>query len=197
MSTGPLGEHERPPERAGAGTVRRRHLLERQAVIFGGLITILLALGLVSVAVWFGAVPAPFDVAFVTPEDSVPAQPCPPEDARPIPYGEITASVLNGTTRSGLAAATASELETRGISIDEQANAPAKYSGATLITTGDAGLVAAYTVAAIFPGAVIELDTREDATIDIILGSEFESVQPAGGLLDPDQPFAQPAGCIS
>ena len=169
-------------------------------MIFGGLITTLLALGLVSLAVWFGAIPAPFDVPFITPEpeDTTIAQPCPPADALPVPYSEITANVYNGTTRGGLAAATASELESRGLTIAARANDPTgRYFGATLIRAGQAGLAEAYTAAALFPDAIVQLDVRDGATIDITLGSEYEAMRPSGeALLDPNQPIAAPEGCF-
>lgn len=195
MSTGPLAEIER--QRAA----RRRHLLERQAVIFGGLIAILLALALVSLAVWFGAIPAPFDVPLKTPPPAASAAPwpCPPEDARPVPYGEITVNVFNGTTRGGLAAATASELANRGLQIGARANDPyGRYSGTTLIRTGQAGLEEAYTVAAIFPDAVIQLDVREDPSIDVTLGTLYDAMRPPGeAQLDPSLPIEAPAGCFT
>jgi hypothetical protein len=193
VSNGSVDEFER--QRA----TRRRHLLERQAVIFGGLITSLLALALVGLAIWFGAVPAPFSVPFSTPTpvDTTLGQPCPPQDATPVPYGQITVNVYNGTTRGGLAAATASELESRGLKIAARANDPyGRYYGATLVRSGPDGLAQAYTVAALFPDAVVQLDAREDATVDVTLGSEYDALRPpAEAALDPDQPIPAPAGC--
>lgn len=178
---------------------RRRRLLERQAVIFGGLITALLALALVGLAIWFGAVPAPFNVPFSTPvpQDTTVAQPCPPDGATPVPYGQITVNVYNGTTRGGLAAATASELESRGLKIAARANDPyGRYFGATLIRAGQAGLAQAHTVAALFTGAVVQLDAREDTTVDVTLGPDYEALRPpADAALDAGQPIPAPEGC--
>jgi hypothetical protein len=179
--------------------IRRRHLLERQAVIFGGLIAALLTLLVVGLAVWFGAVPAPVSVPFVTPppEETTAAPPCPPQDARPVPYQEITVNVYNGTTRGGLAAATAAELANRGLRIGVRANDPyGMYEGATLVRTGGAGLAHAYTVAAIFPDAVVQLDVREDTTVDVTLGSRYNGLRPpVEAELNPNEPIAAPAGC--
>lgn len=192
-STDPIEEYER--QRA----IRRRHLLERQAVIFGGLIAALLALALLGLAVWFGAVPSPMSVPFASPppENGAVAQPCPPTDATPVPYGEITVNVYNGTTRGGLAAATAAELAGRGLQIGARANDPyGRYGGATLLRAGPDGLAHAYTVAAIFPDAVVQLDVREDASVDVTLGSEYDAMRPPQEAeLDPGQPIPAPADC--
>ncbi len=193
MSNGSVDEFER--QRA----TRRRRLLERQAVIFGGLITSLLALVLVGLAIWFGAVPAPFRVPFSTPtpQDTTLGQPCPPDGATPVPYSQITVNVYNGTTRGGLAAATASELESRGLKVAARANDPrGRYEGSTLISSGPAGLAQAYSVAAMFPDAIVQLDAREDTTVDVSLGSSYDGLRPpAEATLDAGQPIPAPEGC--
>lgn len=177
--------------------VRRRHLHERQAVIFGTLITALVAAGLLGLGVYFGAIPAPFNVPFATPSSDVAAAPCPPEGALPVPYDQITVNVYNGTTRAGLAGATAGELAGRGLVIGATGNETrGGYEGTVLIRTGPAGLAGAYTVAAIFDGAVVALDARADATIDVTLGSTFDSARaPEASALDPAAPLVAPEGC--
>jgi hypothetical protein len=194
MSNGP--EDDAVKRRA----LRRRHLHERQAVIFGTLITALAAAGLLGLGVWFGAIPTPFDVPFHTASPSQPfvAQPCPPADATPVAYEDITVTVYNGTTRVGLAADTASELSARGLGIAGTDNDPeGAYSGFTLVRAGTPGLAQAYTVAAIFPGAVVSLDDREDSTIDVTLGSEYDGMStPEEAALDPETPLAAPEGCF-
>lgn len=193
MSTGPNDDAVR--QRA----VRRRHLHERQAVIFGTLITALTAAALLGLGVYLGAIPAPFSVPFQTPPsvDGGTRQPCPPDGALPVAYGEITVNVYNGTRRTGLAGATAQELESRGLVIGEEANDPrGRYDGATLIRTGVAGIPGAYTVAAMFPDATIVLDTRADATIDVTLGLLYESMRsPEESALDPATPIPAPEDC--
>jgi hypothetical protein len=176
--------------------VRRRHLHERQAVIFGTLITALMAAGLLGVGVYFGAIPAPFNVPFATPSSDV-AAPCPPEGALPVPYDQITVNVYNGTTRTGLAGATAGELAARGLVIGATGNETrGGYDGTVLIRTGPAGLAGAYTVAAIFDGAVVVLDARADATVDVTVGASFDSARPPEqAALDPAVPLTPPEGC--
>lgn len=168
-------------------------------MIFGGLITTLLALALVGLAIWFGAVPAPVSVPFSTPEpeDTTIAQPCPPSDAVAAPHGLITVNVYNGTTRGGLAAATATQLEDRGLKIAARANDPfGRYFGTVLVRSGPGGLAQAYTVAALFPEAVVQLDAREDTTVDVTLGPGYDSLVPrAEGALQTGQPIPAPEGC--
>jgi hypothetical protein len=194
VSTGPYDD-----EAARRRAVRRRHLHERQAVIFGTLITALAAAALLGLGVYVGAIPAPFDVPLKSPPaaDGT-TTPCPPDGALPVAYGDITVNVYNGTRRSGLASSTAQELAARGLVIGEQANDPrGRYDGATLVRTGPAGIPAAYTVAAIFPGAVVVLDSRADATVDVTLGAVYQAMLPADrARLDPAVPLVAPEDCV-
>lgn len=187
-------------EAATRRALRRRHLHERQAVIFGTLITALAAVALLGLGVWFGAIPTPVDVPFATPDPSrsLVAQPCPPPDAGPVPYDQITLNVYNGTNRVGLAAETTTELAARGLVVASTDNDPeGAYEGATLVRAGPNALPQAYTVAAIFPGAVVSLVGREDTTIDVTLGYDYEDLRtPEDAALDPATPLAAPEGCF-
>lgn len=177
--------------------VRRRHLHERQAVVFGTLITAMVAAALLGLGVWFGAIPSPFTVPFATPAPPGSSQPCPPEGAMPVPYAQISVNVLNGTTRSGLAAATGAELGARGLVIASQGNSPTRYADAALVRTGPQGVPQAYTLAAMVPGAIVELDQRQDATVDIVLGAAFDGLlPPEEAALDPEAPLTTPEGCL-
>jgi hypothetical protein len=194
VSTGPSDD-----DAARRRAVRRRHLHERQAVIFGTLISALAAAALLGLGVYVGAIPAPFDVPFKSPPAADGTMtPCPPEGALPVAYADITVNVYNGTRRTGLAGSTAQELAARGLAIGQQANDPrGRYDGATLIRTGPAGIASAYTVAAIFPGAVVVLDSRGDATVDVTLGAAFDAMLPPDqAALDPAVPLAAPADCV-
>src|SRR5690606_2527668 len=70
-----------------AREARRRHLQQRQTVIFGSLIAGLLVIGLGAGAVWAGILPAPISIPIQSPEpdDLAPPAPCPPEGALPVP----------------------------------------------------------------------------------------------------------------
>ncbi len=186
---------------------RRRHTRERQAVIFGGLIAALAVAAFGAAAVYSGSVTLPFlarDFSSPAPtglaaEDS----PCPPEGATPVPYGQVTVNVLNATNRIGLAGDTASALAARGFVVARQDNAaamgyPAGYSGTALIQFGPGGVAQAYTVAAQFDTPQLVLDTRADASVDVVVGSSYSALVAASDIvLVADQPFAVPEGCIA
>lgn len=183
---------------AAARAARRRHLQQRQTVIFGSLIAGLLVIGLAAGAMWVGILPSPVNIPIHSPEpeSTAPPPPCPAPDATPIPYGEIAANVFNGTTRAGLAAGTAAGLAERGVSISGQENAPVRYDGVARIVTGPTAVAEAYTLAALFPEADIELDGRTEDVVDVIVGDGFEGLLPAESVeLEDEAPIPPLAGC--
>lgn len=187
------------PEAVRARAARRRHMQQRQTVVFGVLVTALLVVGLVGGAVWSGVLPSPIDVPInsgppaATPAPVVP--PCPPEGATPVPYSEISVNVLNGTETQGLAASTAASLRSNGIQTGREQNGQ-PYGGVARLTAGPLGIASAYTLAPLFSASQIELDAREDATVDILLGNGFEDLVPVEtAALDPKEPIPAPAEC--
>ncbi|MET0433121.1 MAG: LytR C-terminal domain-containing protein [Cellulomonas sp.] len=185
---------------------RRRHTRERQAVVFGVLLGGLAVAAFGAAAVYTGNISLPFlSRDFSSPEPTGLAavnSPCPPEGATPVPYGQVTVNVLNGTSRVGLAGDTASALASRGFVIGQQLNASqmgySTYTGNALIQFGTQGVAAAYTVAAQFDTPQLVLDTREDASVDVVVGSTYNAlVAAADVVLVADQPFAVPEGCIA
>lgn len=178
---------------------RRRRLQQRQTLIFGILLTALLAIALLAAAMWGNVIPSPFSRPFSSeaPTDAATAaEPCPPADATPEPFGEITANIYNATTESGLAARTATGLAQFGVVVNQTANYGSTVDSAARIVTGPHGLRAAHTVAAVIPGAEVSLDDREDETIDVVVGGAFEGVpEPDSVSLDPELPLEAPPGC--
>ena len=184
--------------RARARAARRRHLQQRQTVIFGTLIAAMLVVGLAAGAMWVGILPSPISVAIESPEDSSGAdtQPCPPDGATYVPLEEISANVLNGTTEAGLASRTTEALADRGVAVGRTANADSAFEGVARLLTGPKGLPAAFTLAELFDGAEVEVDSREDETVDVILGSKFESLRPKDEIsIDPDAAIPAPTNC--
>lgn len=186
-------------EAVRARAARRRHMQQRQTVIFGTLVAALLFVALLGGAVWSGVLPSPIDVPInsgapvATPEPVVP--PCPPADTPPVAYPDITANVLNGTGEAGLAARTAATLENRGVMIGLLSDGT-PYGGVALVTTGPLGIAAAYTLAGLFSESQIVLDAREDATVDVLIGSAYEGMLAEGEVtLDPEAPIPAPEGC--
>lgn len=177
---------------------RRRHLQQRQTVIFGSLIAGLLVIGLAAGAIWVGILPAPVNIPIQTPEpeEAAPAAPCPPPDALPVPMDEIAADVLNGTNRAGLAAGTAASLAERGVVIGDEGNSPVRFDGIVRIVSGPSAVANAYTVAAHFPEALIELDGRTEDTLTITVGGEFDGLLPVESVaLEDEVPLDPLPGC--
>ncbi|MEZ0446947.1 LytR C-terminal domain-containing protein [Cellulomonas sp. ICMP 17802] len=180
--------------------LRRRHMHERQAVIFGVLLAALALAGLGAAAVFTGSLNLPVFAREFAAEPSPTATqdpyPCPPAGALPVPYGQITVKVYNATNRVGLAGATAASLAERGFVIGAKETAAVRYDGTARIIFGTTGVAAAYTLAAQLDGAVLILDPRTDPSVDLALGAEFAELKPVEQVtLDPAAPLVAPAGC--
>jgi LytR cell envelope-related transcriptional attenuator len=174
---------------------------ERQAVIFGVLLAGLAVAGLGAAAMFTGSLELP---GFARDFKSVPSAtstqdpyPCPPAGALPVPYAQVTVNVFNATSRVGLAGSTTADLQERGFVVAVTENATAKYDGTARIIFGTPGVAQAYTLAAHVDGAVLVLDARTDATVDLALGAEFAEIKPVDTVvLDPAVPLVAPEGCI-
>ncbi|ASR55657.1 LytR C-terminal domain-containing protein [Cellulomonas sp. CW35] len=182
-----------------ARALRRRHMHERQAVIFGVLLAALAVVGLGSAAVYTGSLSLPFMeqefAAEPTPSATTRSYPCPPDGALPVPYGDITVNVYNSTSTAGLAAATLKGFTDRGFAGGEADNQPT-FDGTVRIAFGQSGIAAAYTVAAHVQKPQFVLDGRKGPEIDVVLGTKFKALVPADEVgLDPEKPLAAPKGC--
>lgn len=182
-------------------TLRRRHKHERQAVIFGVLLAALAAAGLGSAAIYSGTIDAPFARGFTEPEgpptQAGPKFPCPAADALPVAYSSIAVSVFNSTDRAGLAATAGAELTARGFVVEETGNSNRTVTGTALIIFGTPGIAAAYTLAAHVDSPLLMLDGRSDATVDLIVGEQYEALLDAATVvLDPALPLAARPGCL-
>lgn len=105
---------------------------------------------------------------------------CPDPEATPLEPGEVTVTVLNGTTRSGLAGTTAEELGERGYEVADVGNT--RSAGAPVaIVYGPAGYLAAMSVNAQLASAdqepVLKLsEDREGAAVDLLLGTGYRGL---------------------
>jgi hypothetical protein len=182
--------------------LRRRHRRERQAVVFGSMVAAMMVAALGATAVYTGVVDAPFSREFTTAEAADPGgrvgvTPCPPEGAEPVFYTEVEVEVLNGSGTPGLAGQTADELAGRGFVIAGTGNYPGSYPAIAQVRFGEAGLTAAYTLAAQIDGAQLVLDQREDASVDLVLGVEFRTLlEPSAVPISAEEPLTAPEGCI-
>ena len=190
------------PDRARA--LRRRHVHERQAVIFGILLAIMAVAGVSAAAIYTGNLNIPFFArgfsAKPTPSVTQPPAPCPPQGALPVAANTIKVNVYNGADRAGLAASTAVALGQRGFTIGVTANAPAQFAGSVQISFGVAGVAQAYTVAAHFKDPVLLLIARadpKDTSVDVTLGSGFDTLVSTDQVaLDPATPLTGQPGCV-
>ena len=190
------------PEQQRALRRRRKH--ERQAVVFGSLIAALALAGLGATAIYTGAMDAPFlsrEFTSPPPEDvvAIPLPPCIPDDTLPPTSDTIAIRVYNATDRVGLAGQAAAELTARGFVILESANYPVEIATGAWISFGEAGIAGAYALAAHIEAGVpaLVLDTRSDASIDLILGQTWTQLLPvADVILDPTLPMPAIEGCL-
>ena len=140
-------------------------------------------------AVYRGDVEGPFSEAFHTPVGEFESDielACPPSNATPLEYSQVVVRVNNGTDVSGLAGNTASTLEGRGFVVTGAVNWSRDYSGTVRILYGEQGLQHAYTLATHFTDADLVLDTRDDITLDLILGDRFGESPQLRELLSPE-----------
>jgi hypothetical protein len=91
---------------------------------------------------------------------------------------KFTLNVYNSTQRQGLAAHAAAELKQRGFVIGQVTNDPLKANLAISAQVRGAKSQAAelHQVAAEVPGAQIQTDGRTDPSIDLVLGSAFNTL---------------------
>ncbi|MCL2464524.1 MAG: LytR C-terminal domain-containing protein [Micrococcales bacterium] len=182
-----------------ARKLRRRHMHERQAVIFGLLIALLALIFVVAAAVYTGNLNLSFMnrgfSAVPSPTASINPQPCPPAGALPVAASHITVNVYNGSNISGFAKSTGTSLTSLGFKVGVIDNAP-PFTGTARITFGVNGIAQAYTLAAYTVNPVFQLDTRQDTSVDITLGQQFGLKSAAQVKLNPKKPFAAPPGCV-
>ena len=188
--------------------VVRRHRRERQFLVFGLLVGVLVAISAIALAAYQGRIDPPVNAAFQTPNPEFATDitvPCPPPDLgagenMPLPAEQVVVRVRNGTDKTGLARDTLEVLTGRGYRGVGATNWDNRtYSDSIRIQFGVDGLQQAYTVARNFPNAEYVLDTREGAVVDVILGATFEVSQmrpPYAPELDATTPLAAPVRCL-
>ena len=191
------------PVQDPARIARRRREHERQAVIYGVLIALLAVVGLGALAIYTGAIKAPFAREFTpsSPEEEV-VSPClppvedQPDGALPLAYGDVHVNILNATGpdgTTGIASANETVLNRRGFVIDRVGNHPTVLTRSEL-RFGEQGIVAAYTLASQFPRMRLVMDAREDATVDFLVGVDFD--RPLDEEAIPTGPLQNVEGCV-
>lgn len=166
-------------------------------MLFGSIALAMILLALISWLQWLGVLPSPFTREFTTKDvqrvSTVVA--CPPAGTLQIPASEIEARVLNSTYTGGLANQAAGLLEGAGVNVVEVGNWDAGALGSQgVIEVGPAGYAAGYSLQMLLPGfAVMESDST-DATVTVILGTQFKSIGDTAALT-PGEPIKLPDEC--
>lgn len=178
---------------------RRRETDQRRKVL-GGVAAFLLVLALLAALTWTGVLPSPFTRDFSREATGTAAVEvaCPPGGASPVPLTEISAHVLNGSGIEGQATRTAEGLTALGVTVTGTANWDGHSDLATLIITGEEGLVHAYTLRTVLPEAVVTSDGRSGQEVDVVLGedSPLPLTPEAAPQLPQGEAFHAPADCV-
>ena len=180
--------------------VVRRHRRERQVLIFGILVIAISMLVFISMGIYKGTIQGPFNVGFVTPSADFTSTinvACPPSNSLPLDPNQVAVRVLNGTDRQGIASGALEDLEGRGFVGLGATNWNRKYTDTARIMFGETGIQKAYTLALQFPAAELVLDTRTNATVDVVLGTTYTGlVAPLDPQLDASTPLTANVPCL-
>ena len=96
------------------------------------------------------------------------------------PPESVHVNVFNGSAKEGLARTVADQLAQRKFTVGKVDNAKAAGTTSALIVAGSAGESAAFTLQRNVPGSVFSLDSRGDASVDLILLPAFKQLQDPG-----------------
>jgi hypothetical protein len=181
----------------------RRHRRERQVLVFGLLTIGIAAVTFIAMGIYNGTITGPFNATFVTPQADFTSSitvACPPAGSLPLKTEEVAVRVLNGTDQDGLASTTLEDLVGRGFVGLGATNWSQTYPNTARIMFGETGVQKAYTLALQFPEAEMVLDTRTNATVDVVLGAKFKShaqlVDQLDPQLDPTVPLTANVPCL-
>lgn len=183
----------RAEERAAARR-RRRH-----GAVFVLLVLLVLGAGTTAAGVYQGWWEWPPWSGRDAPEPVRTVVVCPTPEVTAAPVADVTVTVLNSTSRTGLAGDTAEALAALGFTVADIGNDQGPpISGTAVVRHGPDGLLAARTVAAYVPDAQLVADEREGAAVELSLGEAFaglRSAEEAAPLLEP-VPAPSPPGCV-
>lgn len=175
---------------------RTRRMRATQLTIFSILAVVLIGIGVYAVGELREPAAEPGQIAPKSFGPDPVALVCPEPGAVPLPPGEVTVTVLNGTTRGGLAGEVSDDLAARGFTLESAGNTR-KANGPATIVHGPAGYLAAQSVRIQVQGSQLLLDeAREGTSVALLIGDGFtgleeESVAAAAR----EQPVETPEGC--
>lgn len=161
----------------------------------------------VSLLLWSGVLPSPYEPGFssATDEATPIVQPCPPADAVTAELSGFAINVYNGTDTAGLAGVVSDALTNAGLTVVNVADWPrGAYDGDVQLTTSVAGLANAYSLARAFTGVtIVQIDETQDpadGTVSVVLGEAYQSgILSANeiGMLRGGETITAPAGCVT
>jgi hypothetical protein len=94
-----------------------------------------------------------------------------------VPPAQVTVDVLNGTSRTGLAATAATALKQVGFAVGTVGNAPSPVAK-TVVRYGSGAEAKARTVAAAVPGSVLQADPAAGAGVRLVIGPGWSTAVP-------------------
>lgn len=163
---------------ADDGDVERPHIYMRR--LRHGVVLVLLV-ALLAAAVIFALALARGEIKLPVSEPSpVPTSACPAGPFDLVDPASVTVNVLNSTSIEGLAGNAATALEERGFIVGALGNRTVGRTNMTaIVVSGPAGYAQALTLQRTIPETVYVEDERPDATVDVVLGSDYEALIPA------------------
>lgn len=173
---------------------RRRTRLLRQRIVFAVVVLVVLGAGTAGALSYTGRWTPGKPAATAAP---APAPSCAVAAPPPLlPPAQVSVSVLNGTTRRGLAGTVAAELRTRGFVVTRTANADTAAGPVSASVRYPVALLAqARTAAARVPGAQLAEDPALTG-VEVVLGDGYAQLLAEDALVAPDPPAPAPApGC--
>lgn len=175
---------------------RTRRMRAIQLTIFSALTVAVIAVGVYAV----GELQEPSQEPGVIAQKTFGAAPaefaCPEPGSVPLPPEEVSVTVLNGTTRGGLAGDVSEELAERGFTLGDPGNTN-QASGPATVVHGPEGYLAAQSVRVQVQEAQLRLDEdREGAAVDLLLGRGYTGLaEEAAATAALEEPVAMPEGC--
>lgn len=175
---------------------RTRRLRVTQLTIFSILAVTLIAIGVYAV----GELRQPVDQpGVIAPKDFRPTAAgiaCPEAGALPLAAGEVTVTVLNGTSRGGLAGDVSEQLAERGYTVEEPGNTR-QATGPATIVHGPEGYLAAQSVRAQIHGSTLRLDGKiEGNAVHLLLGDGYTALEEESAAAAAlEKPVETPEGC--
>lgn len=175
------------------GRVRRVRIT--QLIVFSVLAIAIICVGVYAIRELSAPSAEPGEITVKDFSDAAPDTSCPDEGAMPLAPDQVTVNVYNGTSRSGLAGSTSAELVERGYTAGEVGNTREAGDIATIVYGPD-GYLAAQSLLAQVGDATLSLDDREDTTVDLLIGDDFEGLADSSAAQSAlEAPVEMPEGC--